>query len=630
MFARTTLGRWTLAALAVAATMLGGRPAHAQFGDVPRPAALVRIEARPLRLTPGSAANATIVLHILHGWHVNANPAASENSIPTIAALTGVTGLGAGPFVYPPPHVVQLPIDDQPLKVWDGDATLKVEIRAGALAPGARTLHGTLRFQACNDQICLPPATLPFDLRVGIAAGTHATGASAGAPDTGASAASETASAISDSGRDAADSAHAPGASAGFAVTPPRGAQQSVVRTPLGDLLAHGGWNAYLTLFLIGLLLNLTPCVYPLIGVTVSIFGARQGAPPLKVFGTALVYVLGMASMYSALGVAAAFSGGLFGGWLSNPIVAVGIGLLLIGLSLSMFGLYEINMPPALLAKLGGANATSLAGIFASGLVVGVFAAPCVGPPVVALLAVVGQRGDPWFGFTSFFTLAMGLGAPYLVLAMFSNLIQGLPRSGEWMLWVKKVFGLILFAVGLHYALLALAPHVAGWVMPAALIGGGVWLGFVDRTANQRAGFRTFKRALGALAAVAGIASFVIAPARGIEFEPLTNSLQPLAAGIRMIDFSADWCEPCHELERVTFTDARVIREARGLKAYHVDLTHYDSREADRWRSTYAIRGVPTIVFLTAQGKEIPGTRVEGFVPAASFLESLRQAHAAR
>src|SRR5258708_21708980 len=208
-----------------------------------------------------------------------------------------------------------------------------------------------------------------------------------------------------------------------------------MVRTPLTDVLDRGGWAAFLTLFLIGLALNLTPCVYPMLSVTVSVFGARRSAPSLQVVGSALLYVLGMATMYSVLGVTAAFTGGLFGGWLANPLVSVGIGLLLIGLSLSMFGLYELTPPAAVLNRLGDAGTTRAIGIFLSGLVVGVFAAPCVGRPVVALLAVVGQKGDPWFGFTSFFTLAMGLGAPYLVLGTFSNLIQRMPRSGEWMLW---------------------------------------------------------------------------------------------------------------------------------------------------------------------------------------------------
>src|SRR5206468_5767346 len=147
--------------------------------------------------------------------------------------------------------------------------------------------------------------------------------------------------------------------------------------------------------------------------------------------------------------------------------------------------LYELQPPPWMLERVGGAGTTGAVGIFLSGLAVGVIAAPCVGPPVVALLALVGAKGDPWFGFMSFFTLAMGLGAPYLVLGTFSNLLQALPRSGEWMVWVKKVFGVILLALGAFYALLALAPSWGIWVAPAALTLGGVYLGFFETSAEK-------------------------------------------------------------------------------------------------------------------------------------------------
>ncbi|MBI1799253.1 MAG: thioredoxin family protein [Candidatus Eisenbacteria bacterium] len=625
---------WLAVAGGIALLLVFAHATHAQFGSIPKPADLVRIEVAPTRVEAGGTAKASVTLHVLQGWHINANPAANENSIPTLVTVTGTSGVSAEETVYPTPHVVKLPIDDQPLFVWDGEATLRVPLRAAAAASGRHSLKGALRFQACNDRVCLPPATLAFDVPVEIVSMESGGAAAAGAGESGVagagSAASEAAapkdSGVAGSSRDSSVSS-----GAGFATTPPANPAPAVVRSPLADVLDRGGWAAFLALFLIGLALNLTPCVYPLIGVTVSIFGARRSAPPLKVFLSALIYVLGMATMYSALGLAASFSGGLFGGWLSNPIVAVGIGLLLIGLSLSMFGLYELNVPSALLTRLGGTGASSALGIFASGLVVGVFAAPCVGPPVVALLAVVGQKGDPWFGFISFFTLAMGLGAPYLVLGTFSNLIQSLPRSGEWMIWVKKVFGLILFAVGLNYMVLALAPSLASWVLPAALVLGGVWLGLVDRTASQRAGFRVFKRGAGVAAAAAGIALVALAPSRGLALQPLpAGDLKTLAAGgPLLIDFSADWCQPCHELERVTFTDPRVIDAARGLRAFQVDLTRYDSPEADRWRRTWGIRGVPTVVFVGPDGSEIRETRTEGFVPPRTFLDRIAIAKAA-
>jgi thiol:disulfide interchange protein DsbD len=277
----------------------------------------------------------------------------------------------------------------------------------------------------------------------------------------------------------------------------------------------------------------------------------------------------------------------------------------------------------------GGSNTTSAVGIFLSGLVVGVIAAPCVGPPVVALLAMVGAKGDPWFGFTSFFTLAMGLGAPYLVLGTFSNLLQRLPRSGDWMNWVKKVFGVIMISVGLFYISLAIAPRVSEWILPAALIAGGLYLGFLDRSAGGKAGFRLLRRAVGVLGVAGGIAVIATTPSEGVAFEAFDE--QVLAATLKsgrpaMLDFTANWCAPCHELERFTFSDRRVKEATRGFRAFKVDLTKYQSPDAERWRRQYGITGVPTVVFLTPDGREVMAARVEGFIPPGPFLERVQAA----
>src|SRR4030095_3731487 len=156
------------------------------------------------------------------------------------------------------------------------------------------------------------------------------------------------------------------------------------------------GW--FLLLFAGGLVLNLTPCVFPMLGVTVSIFGARANEPLPKVRTHATVYVLGIATMYSILGVIAGLTGSLFGAALQNTWVNVALGLIMIALSLSMFGLYHMQPPLWLMSRVGGANTTSLAGLFASGLGVGVIAAPCIGPFVVAALAIIAARQDVWFG----------------------------------------------------------------------------------------------------------------------------------------------------------------------------------------------------------------------------------------
>jgi thiol:disulfide interchange protein DsbD len=312
--------------------------------------------------------------------------------------------------------------------------------------------------------------------------------------------------------------------------------------------------------------------------------------------------------------------------------VNVGLGLLFIVLSLSMFGLYEMQPPGWVLQHLGGADATSLLGIFLSGLAVGIIAAPCVGPFVVAVLALLAQRGDALFGFQTMFAMSLGLGLPYLFLALFSNLIQDLPRSGDWMLWVKKVFGILLAAIGLYYALIGLAPRLAAWILPAALVLGGCYLGFVDRHGSAKRGFRTFKRALGLLAVLAGIPVVMMLRAEGIRFQPYDETAMQaaLAAGRPvMLEFSADWCVPCHELDRSTFTDREVIARSRDFVIFKVDLTRYDSPGSKTLRARYGVTGVPEILFFGRGGGEARGARVIGFIPPGPFVERMEMARAA-
>jgi thiol:disulfide interchange protein DsbD len=294
-----------------------------------------------------------------------------------------------------------------------------------------------------------------------------------------------------------------------------------------------------------------------------------------------------------------------------------------------MFGLYELQPPAWMLQRLGGSMTASGASVFLSGLVVGVFAAPCIGPPIVALLALVAQKADPWFGLRTFFVLALGLGAPYLLLASSSGLLRRLPRSGEWMVWVKKVFGVILVAVGGFYLLLAVAPGAAIGIVPAALVLGGIYLGFLERSGRGKPTFRRLKWTLGGLAIAAGVVFVATLPREGVAFGPASAVELESArnAGTHvLLDFSAEWCVPCHELERLTFTDRRVIDAARGFRTLKVDLTHYDSPESETWRRHYQIRGVPTLVFLDAGGREVREARIEGFVPPDEMLRAMVRA----
>jgi thiol:disulfide interchange protein DsbD len=615
-----------LAALALAAA-LAFVPARseAQFGrEIPEFHELVKVQIAPVRIAAGGTAVANVQLTVLPSWHINANPAANENAIPTEVEITSAHGISAAGVRYPEPKIATLSFDPEPQLVFDGVTGVPVTLRAAAgAALGTFRLSGKVLFQACDDQICLPPNSIPFDLTVEVVAAGEAVVGVSPMDSTGAE---PGAGIVNDDGATGADSL----TSGAFATGPPMGTAGAAGRQ-LDEALAKGGVWWFVSLFVGGLLLNLTPCVFPMLGVTLSIFGARRKEPLPKVVTNATLYVLGIAVMYSTLGVVAALTGGLFGAALQNVWVSVGLGALMIALSLSMFGLYEMQPPPWLMNKLGGASSASFFGTFMAGLGVGIIAAPCIGPFVVAVLAMIAQRQDPLFGFQTMFTMSLGLGLPYLVLGTFSNLLQKMPRSGEWMVWVKGVFGVILVGVGAFYIMLALAPKLAPSVAPVVMVLGGIYLGWIERTKGRGPGFLWLKRVFGSLVAVAGLFIVLTTPTGSIEFRPADQaSLGAAVASGRpvMLEFSADWCVPCHELERATFSNRAVIAASRDFHAFKVDLTRYDSPESEAWRKNWKVTGVPTVIFVGTDGAEMPGLRVEGFIPPEPFLELMKRAKA--
>ena len=251
------------------------------------------------------------------------------------------------------------------------------------------------------------------------------------------------------------------------------------------------GWAMIWTLlgiFAGGMALNLTPCVYPLIPITVSYFGSRSGKGQL--IGHGLCYIGGLSITNSALGVVAALTGGLMGAMLQNPLVLAAVAAILIFFATSLFGFWELRLPSGLMQAASKSYAGYLGTLF-MGLTLGVVAAPCIGPFVLGLLTWVGSMGSPWLGFIIFFTLSLGLGLPLFFLAIFSGQINKLPRSGEWMLWVRKLMGWVLVGMAAYFITTGFAQNLAGILFLAAVaLAAGLHLGWIDRT---KASFRAFE-----------------------------------------------------------------------------------------------------------------------------------------
>jgi thiol:disulfide interchange protein DsbD len=407
----------------------------------------------------------------------------------------------------------------------------------------------------------------------------------------------------------------------------------------LAGRLAQGSAVAFAVAFAGGVLTSLTPCVYPLIPITVSIFGARSTSSRREAVLLSALYVLGIAAMYSGLGVAAAIGGKAFGSVMQNAAVLVFVALVFAAMAASMFGAFELQLPASLQGRLSHVGGAGRAGSFAMGLVAGIVAAPCTGPVLAAALAFVATKGSVAFGFGIMFAYALGIGLPFFLIGAFSI---SMPKSGAWMDTVKAVFGVALLAMAGVYlkdafpALKALfSPARGAILLAAAAAAAGVLAGALSGTFGASWRARLAKGGAVALtvlglvyAAGAGAVrrDALVAPLPWMHDEAAALALARAEGRPVAIDFWAEWCAACKELDHGAWADEAVREElSRGrFVLLKIDATE-ESAEVEAIWEKYGILGMPTVLFIDSRGRELPAAeRITSAVPPAELLARLR------
>nr|WP_286891783.1 protein-disulfide reductase DsbD [Achromobacter sp. UBA2119] len=539
-------------------------------------------------------------------------------------AISPADATTLGEAVYPKGEVKYDPTFEKDMEVFHKDVTIRVPVGAGG-QPFTLTLTG----QGCADAgLCYPPMDSTVKLTP-VAGGYTVAGTGLG------------------------------GALAPQAASGGLSALVHAGDTGLADALGGLGWIKTAGVFLVlGLLLAFTPCVLPMIPILSSIvLGGAQQERPSRGRGLALAatYVLGMSVVYTALGVAAGLSGAGLAAWLQTPWILTLFAILLTVLALAMFDVFTFQMPSGVQAMLSERSSRVPGGRYTGALVMGALSAlivgPCVAAPLAGALLYISQTGDVVLGGSALFAMAWGMGVPLLIVGASSSAL--LPKAGPWMDGVKRLFGMLLLATA-WWMLIPVVPtwvQMTGWAFLAVV--SAVMLRAFDALPQGAGAGRMFGKGLGLLLALAAAAWLVGAASGGRDvLQPLSHLAArgeaPAAGGAAagevhftrvrsnaeldallaqstrpvMLDFYADWCVSCREMERFTFTDPGVAQRMAGMVLVQADVTANNADDRALLKR-FRLFGPPGIMFFEPGGKEIADARVVGFQDAKRFTESL-------
>ncbi len=543
-------------------------------------------------------------------------------------ALLEPAGALLGDAELPPGKLKEDPLFGE-VAVFHDEVVARLPVSMPADADRLRLKVG---YQGCAEAgICYPPSTRELTVVVagsadlGVAAGTAVAAASASA------------------------------ASVGMEEEPV--AEQDRLAT----LLEESPVWAVLAFFVAGLLLAFTPCVFPMIPILSGIIvGQGSQITTRRAFTLSLVYVLAMAFTYTVAGVVAGLAGANIQAALQNPWVLTTFAGVFVALSLSMFGYYDLQIPASWQARLAEISnrqkGGGLIGVAVMGLLSALIVGPCVAPPLAGALIVIGQKGDPVLGGVALFALSMGMGAPLVAMGTLEGKV--LPRAGAWMNAVKHVFGVLMLAVALYLLDRVLPGVIIMLLWAALLIVSAIYMGALEPLGKDASGYRKLWKGLGlvlmgygALLLVGasggnndlfqplkGMAAASSGPGgstqqEGLQFrkvkgvEGLEAELQAAAAQGKpvMLDFYADWCISCVELERFTWPDPEVQKSLEGVVLLKADVTANDDKDKALLKE-FGLFGPPAILFFGPDGEERRGYRLVGFINAEDFTAHARKA----
>ena len=555
---------------------------------------------------------------------------AAEPRLPTPAGAAALT-IKLGKPEFPAGQVKQDEFFGR-VETYRKDLFIRIPVEGGA-----QQLKLLVTSQGCADVgVCYVPQTQSADVSLVAAGGAGATSPSLFPSRAGGTSALESRLAQAAPGGQSMSESVRPAAGSDFEI-----AALFQSDKPLLVLASFFGF---------GLLLAFTPCMLPMIPILSGIIaGEGRDLSKMRALLLSITYVLGMAVTYAIAGVAAGFSGTLIAAALQNAWVLGAFALVFVVLSLSMFGLYELQLPGFLRHRLHAHNHQLQGGRIVSVALMGVLSAvvmsPCVAAPLAGALLYIGQTRDALMGGTALFVMALGMGLPLVVVGVSEGAL--LPRAGSWMNAVKQFFGVLLLAVAVWIVSPVLPPAGVLLAWAALLIGSGVLLRAIDPLPPQARTVVRLGKALGLVALLAGAAMLAgalagsrdplmpleafrsggIAEGKPVTFERIASVAEldaRLADAGRpvMLDFYADWCVSCKEMERYTFSNAQVGDRLSGMRLLQVNVTD-NTAEHKALLKRFKLFGPPGIIFFDARGREIPGLRVVGFQSAEKFGKAL-------